>query len=148
MWVGVKQHIWFLWLLSLLISAQGAFPATSDTVTCAVCGMDAKIHSKIGFEANHEGKTVHFCSLSCALRFREKHKNSPVFGHDFESSEKVDTKNAYFIVKSTKVLKELEFGMPPTVVVFSSGESAKRALARFGDGQIVKGLGEVSLLFR
>ena len=147
--VGTKQNIWFIWLLSLLITIQGAFSASNDTVvTCAVCGMDAKVHSKIGFEATLERKTIHFCSLSCALRFHEKHKDVSIFGYNFEDGEKIDTKNAYFLVKSTKVLKELEFGMPPSVVVFSSSTSAKTTQARFGDGQIVKGLGEVSQVFR
>ena len=146
--VGAKANIWLIGFLSLLISINGAVSAVSDTVSCAVCGMEAKRHSRIGFEATHEGKAIHFCSLSCALRFHEKHKDVPILGHNFENGERVDTKDAYFLVNSRKILKDLEFGMPPSVVLFSSNESAKRTQARVGDGQVVRGFGQVAEIFK
>lgn len=146
--MGEKRNTWFIWLLLLSIASQGVFAVLTEAVTCAICGMDTKPRSKISFEATHEGKHIHFCSISCVLRFHAKHKDVPIFGYNFDDGEKIDTKGAFFLVKSSKILKELEFGMPPSVVVFSSKQSAKRTQARLGDGTVVKGLEETRKIFQ
>lgn len=142
------RNAWFIGLFTFIFLQGAAFSADSFMVNCVVCGMDVKSLSKMGFESMKDDKPVHFCSLSCAMRFHETYKDAPIMGYDFETSNKVDTKNAFFLVKSSKILKELEFGMPPSVVVFSSRESADRTQSRLGDGQIVKSFDQAAQAFR
>ncbi len=128
-----------LWIL-LFSLISFALPAKSgQTVSCAVCGMDTKTDARNGFESMHEGKTVHLCSFSCSLKFHAGHLKSPLYGHDFSSGAKVNVESAFFLMKSSKILKELEFGMPPSVVVFSSRFLADKTQAQVGDGEIIKG---------
>ena len=141
----LKKPVFVLFCFFFFSSALGASP---ETASCSVCGMEIKVDSKIGFEADFQGKHIHFCSFSCALRFHQKHTDVSLLGHDYISGTPLDTKESFFLVKSPNLLKELEFGMPPAVAVFSSESSAKKAQARLGDGQVAKGLEQAAQAFQ
>lgn len=103
--------------------------------------MKAGPSAKTGFESERNGKPTHFCSFACAHRFHSSadHRNAPLFAHDFKTGARLDAKQAFYLIKSKNISKELEFDMPPTVVAFSSEQTAKEIQTRLKDGEVVKG---------
>lgn len=128
-------------LLHVIVSAA-ALAAPATRYPCAVCGMDVRPGSRAAFEARDGGKQVYFCGFACAARYKGGNASLNVYGHDFETGKKIDTAQAFFLVRSRRLLKEMEFGMPPAVAIFASRDHARKKQSRLGDGEIVKGFGE------
>src|SRR5476651_1678152 len=92
------------------------FSATAMAADCPVCGMHFKDGAKTSYETVKDGKPVHVCSFSCARRVHKKMPEAPLKAVDFETGASVDANSAWFLVKSKKCLKELDFDMPPSVI--------------------------------
>ena len=135
-----------LFFFSLLMMTSHSLAATSST--CAVCGMKVKPNAKASFEAIKEEKPIALCSYTCAHRFNSKYSESALFTFDFDTGSKLDAKSAYYLVKSSNVLKEVEFGMAPTVVAFASEAEAKKNQTRLRDGEVVKGYEALEKTFK
>ncbi len=127
-------------ILPLLILVSVASAKEAD---CVVCGMKVKEGARVGFEAVHENKAIHFCSFACASAFHKKHPDSALRAFNYLGGEPVDAAKAFYLVKSKGLLKEVEFGMPPVVAAFSSKADAEGAAKRLGDGKVVQGLESV-----
>jgi len=127
----------FLLPLFLLFLAVPAWALTK--VECPVCGMQFSDKAKTSFFATHDGKPVHLCSFACAAKLADRDPKAPFTAVDFASGKSLPADSAYFLIRSKKLLKELEFDMPPSVVAFTDEKAAKEKAKSLGDGEIVQG---------
>ena len=118
-------------LLHVVSSAQ-------DALRCPVCGMDLK-SSTVSFETTQNGKSAYTCSFACAHRYHRKHPEASLHIRDFTNGKRLDVNDAFFLVKSKNLLKEVEVLMPPAVIAFQTEGDAQKASKRLGDGTVVKG---------
>jgi len=131
-------------VIGLLLSGSLAW----GNITCPICGMEVKAESRTQFEVNLSQEKKHFCSLSCVETYAKRHSSEPVFLFDYETGEKIAAESAYFLARSEKLMKEIEFQMPPTVVGFKKKETAEKHQKRLGDGKIVQGLESLKKEFK
>jgi YHS domain-containing protein len=132
------------WLSAIFLALTFTLIAGAAATTklhCSICGMDFTPTAKTSFASVHKGKPIHFCSFTCASRFHKKYPEEALSALDFLTGSKLETKSAYFLIRSKNILKELEFDMPPSVVAFKTSAAAKKTQARLGDGEVVQGLG-------
>ena len=144
-WKSIPFVFIFLAIFGVL---QVALAHAESPVTCAVCGMEMKPGARASFESIRNEKPVYLYSYSCAHAFHSKYPDAPLFAFDWDTGSKIDVKSASFLVKSKNVLKELEFGMAPTVVAFSSEALAKKHHDRLKDGEVVKGYEALEKIFQ
>jgi len=123
-----------LWLWS----AQ-AFAAVAQKAECPICGMHFSATAKTSYLTTHENKPLHLCSFSCAAKLSDRHASATFTAIDFSSGKKIPAESAYFLIRSKKLLTELEFDMPPSVVAFADAEVAKAKQQALGDGEVIRG---------
>lgn len=119
----------------LLVFFSPVFAASK----CPVCGMDVRETSKIIFQFAEKENKTEVCSFVCASRYHRKHSDLSLTVKDFSSTEFVDVKKAYFLVKSKNILKEVDTRMLPPVIGFKSEQAALEMKKRLNDGDIVQG---------
>lgn len=137
-----------LYFKKIIIGFFFAVSLAFGSSTCPVCGMEVKPESRTQFEMSHSKDTKHFCSLSCVETYSKKYSTEPVYLFDYETGEKIPAAGAYFLARSEKLLKELEFEMPPTVVGFKRKESAEKHQKRLGDGKVIQGFESLKKEFK
>lgn len=125
-----------LFLLFGLFSAPNLFAVQPE---CPVCGMTFKPLAKTAFLTKIQDKPRHLCSFACAAKTADKAHGVKFEVADFNRAKMVDADNAYFLIRSKNLLKELDFDMPPTVVAFASEKEAKEKAAKLGDGEVIHG---------
>ena len=91
-------------------------------------------------DAQFGGKTLRFCSFSCAHRFHRAHTETGFAVRDYESGKEISASRAFFVLDSKNILKELPFDMAPTVVGFGAEASARSKIKGLGDGEVVQGM--------
>lgn len=137
-------------LLPLLVSGFSPPLLAGDALQCAVCGMPVKANSKTRFDSTRDGKPVTFCSFSCAHGFHKKFPKEHLEGHDFDTGQPVYVQSAFFLAKSENIfnlVKELEFGMQPTVVAFAKEGAARKVREQVRDGEVIKGFEALQKLY-
>ena len=143
-----KQNLFMAGLFFLSLLMMSSLSQAAPSSTCVVCGMEVKPNAKASFESIKEEKSVPLCSYTCAHRYHSKYADLPLFTFDFDTGSKLDAKSAYYLVKSHNVLKEVEFGMAPTVVAFASEAEAQKNQTRLKDGEVVKGYEALEKTFK
>lgn len=101
--------------------------------------MTFKSEAKTAFSATVEGKPRHLCSFACAAKTAEKFPQAGFQPNDFNSGKTLNGGDAYYLIRSTKILRELPFDMPPSVVAFAAEKEAKEKSAKLGDGEVIHG---------
>lgn len=137
-------------LLPLLVIWFSRPLLAADALQCAICVMPVKADSKTRFDSTRNGKPVTFCSFSCAHGFHKKFPGERLEGHDFETGQPVDVQSAFFLAKSENIfnlVKELEFGMQPTVIAFAKEGAAKKIKEQVKDGEVIKGFEALKKLY-
>ncbi len=119
--------------------ATNASGVESAKAACPVCGMHFSSTARTSFFGTHDGQHVHLCSFSCAAKLSDRDSKATFTAVDFTSGKPVPAESAYFLIRSKKLLKELEFDMPPSVVAFSDEKAAKDKAKSLGDGEVLKG---------
>ncbi|NBX93159.1 MAG: hypothetical protein EB120_04975 [Proteobacteria bacterium] len=117
-------------------------------VRCVICGMDVKPGSKTQFTVVESQEERRFCSLACVDSYLKRKPTREVYVFDYGSGEKIPASDAVFIARSEKLLKELEFEMPPTVIGFTNKEDAEKHQKRLGDGKLIQGFEALRKEFR
>ena len=132
----------FILFLTLGGPAWSALPGK-----CPVCRMNVTAESKTLFSTTRpaDGKetTVHLCSYSCAHATHKARPNAPIFAHDFETGEALGAADAWYVVKSAKVVELVEFPMPPVVAAFKDEARARALQQKLKDCAVVHGISAV-----
>jgi hypothetical protein len=131
----MRQTVLLIWT-SLVLAVAIASAAPEN---CSICGMSISSASKTTFTTERDGKTTEFDSFTCASRFQAKYPKAALWARDFLTGKKIEASKAFYLVKSEKIQKEVEFGMMPTVVAFADEAEARKKQKALGDGEIVKG---------
>ncbi len=129
--------------LGLLVSPHlVAAPVAGNSAKlaeCPVCGMTFRPTAKTAFFTKVQEKPRHLCSFACATKTSDKFPEAKFEVTDFSSDKTIPGDDAYFLVRSKNLLKELDFDMPPTVVAFASEKAAKDKTTKLGDGEVIRG---------
>ncbi len=142
MTLSINRGFFVALLVTVFLPTFSSMAAPAPAVAkaeCPVCGMHFSEKAKTSYFGTHDGKPLHLCSFACAAKLSDRDPKSAFSAVDYPTGNKIPAESAYFLVNSKKVLKELEFDMPPSVVAFADEKAAKEKVKALGDGEVVKG---------
>jgi len=88
------------WLLPARTAAAAAPAVPESVVTCAECGMSAKVANRFTARIVQGGNTRYFCDIGDLAAFieRTRPKDAAAAVHDFTSGEWIDAGAAFFVI--------------------------------------------------
>ena len=95
-------------------AAAGQEPAVPErVVTCAECGMSAKVDGRFSSRIVQGGSTLYFCDMGDLVAFIERtHPKELVAAtHDYKSGEWVEVDKAFFVIDKKTFATPMGWGV-------------------------------------
>ena len=95
-------------------AAEPAVPAVPEiVVTCAECGMSAKIADRFTARIVQGGSTLYFCDIGDLAAFidRKHPEEYAAAVHDFKSGEWIDAGRAFFVIDKKAFASPMGWGV-------------------------------------